>query len=447
MKDELTRDNAKLKKDEDAAVAGFADMKASKEKEIEFADESIESKKERVGTLAVEIVKNKDAVEDQAAEAAAAKKFAATLEKQCATKKKEWAEITKMRSDEMAAIGEAIAILTDDDALDVFKKSLPAASLVQSENYPSHGHINRFTGEMSFLQARRAPAARLQKAQALLAMSKLEGSSVGVMLFSLKSKMRLASKAGGAVDFSAIMKMIDEMVAVLQKEAKDDATHKDFCVSELDKTEREKAATDDKLAQLTSSIEEISDNIAAAAESIQTLTDGIAALDKDVAEATEQRKKEHEEFTETVQLSEVAEQLIGKAKNRLLKFYNPTLYKAPPKKEMTMEEKIIAGGSSALLQSEAAFDSPDSSFVQIRKVSLLRSKVAPPEAPETFGAYEKKGEKSGGIMALMDMMVNEMKASLQEAKFAEKQAQTDYVELMADSQATREQDGKSIVNE
>merc|ERR1719238_2390911 len=128
-------------------------------------------------------------------EAEEAENFAATLDKQCAAKKKEWAERTKMRADEMAAIGEAIAILTDDDALDVFKKAVPAASLVQSENYPSHGHINRFTGEMSFLQSRRAPAARLRKAQALLAMSKLDGSSVKVMLFSLKSKMRLASKA------------------------------------------------------------------------------------------------------------------------------------------------------------------------------------------------------------------------------------------------------------
>merc|ERR1719454_2470563 len=102
MKDELSRDIAALEKDEAASVAGFTDMKASKEKEIEFADESIESKKERVGTLAVEIVKNKDAVEDSAAEAAAAKKFAATLEKQCAAKKKEWAEISKMRADEQA---------------------------------------------------------------------------------------------------------------------------------------------------------------------------------------------------------------------------------------------------------------------------------------------------------------------------------------------------------
>merc|ERR1719265_1888582 len=51
MKDELSRDIASLTKTEESAVAGFTDMKASKEKEIEFADESIESKKERVELL------------------------------------------------------------------------------------------------------------------------------------------------------------------------------------------------------------------------------------------------------------------------------------------------------------------------------------------------------------------------------------------------------------
>merc|ERR1719420_1351583 len=142
MKDELSRDIASLTKNEEAAVEGFASMKASKEKEIEFADESIESKKERIGELAVSVVQLKDVIEDSAKEAADAKKFAATLEKQCAAKQKEWDQRCKMRSDEMAAIGEAIAILADDDALDVFKKTLPASALVQSENYPSHGHVN-----------------------------------------------------------------------------------------------------------------------------------------------------------------------------------------------------------------------------------------------------------------------------------------------------------------
>jgi hypothetical protein len=148
-------------------------------------------------------------------------------------------------------------------------------------------------------------------------------------------------------------------------------------------------------------------------------------------------------FFETVQLSEVAEQLISKAKNRLQKFYNPSLYKAEPKKEMTMEEKIIASGSSALVQQEAAFDG--ASFVQVRLHRRDATGVAPPEAPETFDKTYKKSEKSGGVMALMDMIVNELKASLQEAKFAEKSAQKEYVELMQDSQEKRAQDSKSIV--
>jgi len=450
MKDELSRDIAGLEKDEASAVAGFTSMKASKEKEVEFADESIESKKERVGTLAVEIVKGKDAVEDSAAESAAAKKFAATLEKQCASKKKEFAEISKMRADEMAAIGEAIGILTDDDALDVFKKSIPAAALVQAQpdvRSGFTGHRNMFTGEMSFLQAKKAPAQVLQKAMAIIAQAsgshKVAGA--GLMFMSLKSKMRLVQKASaeGAVDFSEIFKMIDEMIAILTKDNKDDAAQKDFCIAELTKTESEKAATDDKLSSLASAIEETKDGIAQAEESIKSLQDGVAALDKDVAEATAQRKKEHEEFSETLKLSEVALELIGKAKNRLQKFYNPALYKAPPKKEMTMEEKIIASGSSALVQQEAAFDS-GAFFVQIRSLrSSTSSKVAPPEAPEAPGPF-KKSEKSGGVMALMDMIMGELKASATESKMEEKYAQKDYVELMEDSKESRATDLKSL---
>merc|ERR1719262_541179 len=298
MKDELSRDIAELEKSEAASVAGFTDMKASKEKEIEFADESIESKKERVGTLAVEIVKNKDVVEDAAAEAEAARKFAATLEKQCAAKKAEWAAVCKARADELAAIGEAIGILTDDDALDVFKKSLPAAALNQlpTEHSAFTGHRNMFTGELTLLQSKKAPAQRLQKAMSLISQtaSSNQAKGMGLLFFTLRSKMRVAQNSQGAVDFTEIQKMIDEMIAILTKDNKDDAAQKDFCIAELTKTESEKAATDDKLSSLASEISEITDGIATATEKITSLQDSIANLNKDVAEATENRKKEHE---------------------------------------------------------------------------------------------------------------------------------------------------------
>merc|ERR1719262_1476588 len=235
---------------------------------------------------------------------------------------------------------------------------------------------------MSFLQARKAPAQTLQKAQAIIAKASADSKGLNLMFFTLKSKMRMAEKAQGAVDFSEIFKMIDEMIAILTKDNKDDAAQKDFCIAELTKTEREKAATDDKLSSLAATLSELADSSAEVAEKITALQESVASLDKDVAEATEQRKKEHETYTADTQSTTIALELIAKAKNRLQKFYNPSLYNAPPKKEMSMEEKIIASGSSALMQQEAAFDSPDVSFVQIKR-SLRRSqaKVAPPEAP------------------------------------------------------------------
>merc|ERR1712137_1503303 len=55
------------------------------------------------------------------------KKFLADLEKNCATKEKEWAIICKTRSEELLALANTIKMLNDDDALELFKKTLRGA--------------------------------------------------------------------------------------------------------------------------------------------------------------------------------------------------------------------------------------------------------------------------------------------------------------------------------
>merc|ERR1719261_717405 len=59
------------------------------------------------------------------------KKFAQNLEKTCADKAKEFDERTKTRAEELVALADTIKILNDDDALELFKKTLPSASFVQ----------------------------------------------------------------------------------------------------------------------------------------------------------------------------------------------------------------------------------------------------------------------------------------------------------------------------
>merc|ERR1719171_2589216 len=139
-------------------------------------------------------------------------------------------------------------------------------------------------------------------------------------------------------------------------------------------------------------------------------------------------------YLETAQLSEAAIQLIGKAKNRLQKFYNPTLYKAPPKKEMSMEDKIMQAGSFAQVHSHSKSRDED------------EDEVAPPQAPETFSGEVKKNEKSAGVLGLMDMMVKELEGDMKDAEYEEKTSQDDYQKLMSSSEATRSAKTKAITS-
>merc|ERR1719281_1096051 len=121
-------------------------------------------------------------------------------------------------------------------------------------------------------------------------------------------------------------------------------------------------ATEDHLSSLGATLEEISGDIDSVSQAISDLEEGIKNLDRDVAEATEQRKTEHAEYAVNVQMQEVAIEIMGKAKNRLNKFYNPSAYKPPPPPvELNQEDKLVSEGSSALVQTEASFDQPEAS--------------------------------------------------------------------------------------
>merc|ERR1719207_109559 len=123
MLDEMSGDLKTTNADEATAAQGFADLKAAKTSEVNAATSAIEQKTKRSGELAVEIAQTDDDLEDTKAEVAETEKFLGDLGAQCASKKAEWAERQKMRAEEVSAISDAIAILNDDDALDLFKKA------------------------------------------------------------------------------------------------------------------------------------------------------------------------------------------------------------------------------------------------------------------------------------------------------------------------------------
>merc|ERR1712217_901699 len=157
--------------------------------------------------------------------------------------------------------------------------------------------------------------------------------------------------------------------------------------------------------------------------------------------ATEDRKEEHEENVETLANSNAAKELIGVAKNRMNKFYNPKLYVAPPKRDLSEEERITVNMGGTLAPTAAPGGIAGTG---IEAMFALRSGVAPPPPPETFGAYTKKGEESTGVITMMDMMVADLDKEITEIETEEKENQAEYEQFMKDSAEKRANDAKSI---
>merc|ERR1719207_342486 len=121
--------------------------------------------------------------------------------------------------------------------------------------------------------------------------------------------------------------MIENMITVLTKEQAEDEKKKQWCTSEIVKADGEERMKQEEMDSLSSSIEELADEISSLDDEVKTLEQEVADLDKAVFMATEQRKKEHEEYADTASMTQAAIGLVEKAKNRLAKFYNPSQYK------------------------------------------------------------------------------------------------------------------------
>merc|ERR1719169_387449 len=105
---------------------------SAKTKEVATLQKQIEEEMKRVGELSMTIADQTNDLEETQDALGADQKFLLELKKGCATKTGEWEVICKTRAEELVALAETIKVLNDDDALELFKKTLPgSASLLQ----------------------------------------------------------------------------------------------------------------------------------------------------------------------------------------------------------------------------------------------------------------------------------------------------------------------------
>merc|ERR1719401_839788 len=201
--------------------------------------------------------------------------------------------------------------------------------------------------------------------------------------------------------------MIDDMVATLKKEQVDDDNKKEYCESEFDSSEDKKKELELKMSDTETAINSAEEGIAALTAEIKETEASIKELDKSVSEATALRKAQNEDYKELMQSDAAAKELLGFAKNRLNKFYNPKLYKPPAKEELSSAGSIER----------------DMSFVQVSEHVQRKSSIEPP--PATWDAYAKKGEQSTGVLGMIDLLVKDLDTEMTEADVEEKTSQSE----------------------
>merc|ERR1712129_63342 len=353
---------------------GYEDLKAAKEAEIAAGQEQIDKKTAELADTDEKNAAAKEDIEDTKKSLSVDEEFLMMLKEKCSMTGKEWEERQKTRQLEMEAVSKALAVLSGDDAHDLFTRTFNPA----------------FLQESSQNTMRREQASKLLSEMA----KKLNSPRLSTLAY----RVRLDA-------FTRVKKAIDDMVAQLLKEKEDEIKHKDFCVDEFNTNELQTEKKERSKQDLTAKIEDLDSTIDQLTKAIDTLKSEIAEMQVQMKRAGEDREKENKEFQMTVADQRATQKLLTAALNILKGFY--------------------AKKAAALVQ--------------------VQEPAGPPQPPAGFEAY-KKNAAAGGVMGMIQQIINDAKAMEAEVIRSEEDAQKAYEEFVKDTNGSIDAKSKDIVN-
>merc|ERR1719498_150784 len=203
------------------------------------------------------------------------------LKEKCSMTDSEWEERQKTRQLEMEAVSKALAVLSSDDAHDLFTK----------------------TFNPSFFQTSKNSERRTQAVQLLRTVAKKVGNP---RLATLAESVQLDA-------FTRVKKAIDDMVVQLLKEREDEIKHKDFCTDEFNSNELQTEKKTRAKQDLTAKVEDLELTIKQLTEAIDALKAEVAEMQVQLKRAGEDREKENKEFQMTIADQRATQKLLTAA--------------------------------------------------------------------------------------------------------------------------------------
>merc|ERR1719269_110626 len=297
--------------------------------------------------------------------------FLASLTDRCAKKKAEFEKRNMLRSQEEAAIAEAIAVLNSDAAFATFG-TVGATS----------------TGATGFIQFRESKNEDAQKvrstAAAALARSSNELHSVRLA----KIAMELSSKSKAENPFVKVLENINGTVDLIEAEEADDSQKLSTCNKEQKINFKKRDDKKDKMDDLTASISDLEITAKDTRKQIKDTEESLADNRADQKEATDARNAQNEVFKVNLKNLQDAEKILAKATKVLVKYYKYLHAHTAEKTYKEVDGKDSGGGN--LRQIQPGFSDPtkvdlalqeacseDPECVAYNSAGWLKSSLAP----------------------------------------------------------------------
>merc|ERR1712078_698955 len=290
MKETFETNLSSSQKEEMANQKAYEELKAAKEDEIAAGQAQIDTKTQELADTDEKNAQAKEDVADTKKSLSADEQFLMMLKEKCSMTDSEWEERQKTRQLEMEACWKALAVLSSDDAHDLFTKTFNPSFVQEASSMNSD---------------RRSQASKVLQAVA----QKTENPR----LATLAVRVRLDA-------FTRVKKAIDDMVAQLPKKKEDEIKHKDFCVEEFNTNELQTEKKEREKSDLTAKIEDLELTIKQLTEAIDQLKAEVAEMQVQMKRAGEDREKENHEFQMTVADQRATQKLLTAALN-ILKGY------------------------------------------------------------------------------------------------------------------------------
>jgi hypothetical protein len=367
---------------ESKSSAQYAALKAAKSEEIAAGEKLAKEKEAQLGKTKVELSEAKEDLTDTENSLSADQAFLQDLKERCSVSDAEWEKRSAVRAKEIAAVGEAIGILTDDDAHDLFHKSLSFLQLSSTRRVVT-----------------KAQRAREAASRVLLRQGQKSGN---------KALVQLAA-AARLDNFKAVTDSIASMMKDLKAEMADEIKHRDYCNKEFQINQKETFTVTNEIKDLETKINDFASEMDTLAGEIATMKAELVDLTTGLQQANINRVKENQLFQKTVADQRATQVILTKALDRLKKFYE------------------------------------DAAMVQIKASHKQEPGADAPPPPPGFSEY-KTNSGSGSVMTMIESIIQDAKDSETEAITAENEAQSMYESFQAESNQSIVEKQRAVTN-